>query len=212
MHSYSPSSRRQWGFDIDDNTAVIQRAKLKLDRLGRGEALHALKQTLDTAPRGYLTSSDIINKHVPTDLIKSPVDVVADFLEEVIRQVTSHFEADIGCRFLAGSSPLEAARLRFQKRQLDSEPSRAGPAIKLKIAIRADGNTQCHFDHIEKIGRDSRTAVDDPPREQRAAFPIPIDIVITHPAVCHSNLLPENHQFRLALDLGLGRQGQEQYI
>ncbi len=89
--TYSANDGENWGSGIGDNAFVIRWTKLELERPKRLHALAALDRTLGEA--GQLSfkpgSSDI-----PRHLIRSPADVMTDYLYEVAKCVRRDIEAD----------------------------------------------------------------------------------------------------------------------
>ncbi|KAK4169551.1 hypothetical protein QBC43DRAFT_63954 [Cladorrhinum sp. PSN259] len=90
--TYSASSGHDWGFGIDDSAYVIRWTKLRLEEPSRLSALRTLK--------GMLGESDKLqfgpNKRhaeVPRHLIRTPADVVNDYLKEVLEQVRRDIES-----------------------------------------------------------------------------------------------------------------------
>jgi hypothetical protein len=92
--TYSPNKGEQWGHGIGDSAYVIQRTKLELEVPSREHALDGLRKTLleDQLLEDFSAPNSLQNG-IPFHLIKSPSDIVTDYLTHVAKCVRRDIES-----------------------------------------------------------------------------------------------------------------------
>jgi hypothetical protein len=97
--SYSPTSRRrrQWGHDIDDDSAVMRWTKLELEPRDKNSELERLRDTvrgLNLMNTFRQDQNAAVNNEVPRHLGKAPEDILRDFIRKVARQWYEYMQTD----------------------------------------------------------------------------------------------------------------------
>jgi hypothetical protein len=84
--TYSSNRGEQWGYGIGDNASVIEWTKLQLERPSRLEALQGLLKVLQESEQLNI-GEWTLETQIPRHLIKTPVNVMADYLAWVAESV-----------------------------------------------------------------------------------------------------------------------------
>ncbi|KAJ2901809.1 hypothetical protein MKZ38_001347 [Zalerion maritima] len=87
--TYSQSKGHTWGFKIGGGAYVIRWTKLDLEPPGRLDALQSLRRALGEAGQLGFKNKDILggNTNLPRHLIKSPYNILVDYLKGIARCV-----------------------------------------------------------------------------------------------------------------------------
>ncbi|KAI1373089.1 hypothetical protein F4677DRAFT_430205 [Hypoxylon crocopeplum] len=94
LYTYSANSGDQWGYGIGDNAYVIRWTKLELEQPSLVEALRSLRLTLLEANHLGFTEENVLRNQIPRHVIKTPSDVMTDYLTEVALCVRRDIEAE----------------------------------------------------------------------------------------------------------------------
>ncbi|KAH7176556.1 hypothetical protein EDB81DRAFT_42690 [Dactylonectria macrodidyma] len=96
LYTYTANDGELWGYDIGDDAYVIRWSKLELEAPSRLDALISLKRTIAEARLLDFDTDDTLKSNFPRHLIKSPFDVVRDYLIEVATVLRQDIEKEKG--------------------------------------------------------------------------------------------------------------------
>ncbi|KAG7284675.1 hypothetical protein NEMBOFW57_009284 [Staphylotrichum longicolle] len=91
VFTYSANSGQKWGYDIGNSAYVIRWTKLRLEVPKRLNALQSMKHMAEEARMLNLEPQGR-RAEIPRHLVKTSVDIVTDYLREVINHVRGEIE------------------------------------------------------------------------------------------------------------------------
>jgi hypothetical protein len=92
-YTYSANRGDSWGYGIGDNAYVIRWTKLELEPPSLLNALKTLRRTLLEAEQLGFTDENVLQNQIPRHLIRTPPDVMTDYLTEVAACVRRDIES-----------------------------------------------------------------------------------------------------------------------
>ncbi|KAK4225635.1 hypothetical protein QBC38DRAFT_482384 [Podospora fimiseda] len=99
VFTYSASSGQDWGYGIGNSAYVIRWTKLRLEEPSRLDALKIFKSTLRESDKLQFGPHKP-HTEVPRHIIRTPADVVNDYLKEVLYETRRDIERQIDPRIL----------------------------------------------------------------------------------------------------------------